>query len=80
LQQFPEGGFQKENALTREQTLKGMTIWAAYSNFEEKEKGSLEPGKWADFIVLSKDLMIVEENEIPKTKVEATFLGGVKVF
>ena len=80
LQQFPEGGFQKENALTREQTLKGMTIWAAYSNFEENEKGSLESGKWADFIILSKDLMTVEENEIPKTKVEATFIGGEKVF
>jgi len=81
LQQFPEGGFQKENALSREQTLKGMTIWAAYSNFEENEKGSLEPGKWADFIVLDKDLMTVEENKIPETKkVEATFLGGEKVF
>jgi predicted amidohydrolase YtcJ len=80
LQQFPEDGFQKENALSREQTLKGMTIWAAYSNFEENEKGSLEPGKWADFIILDKDLMVVEENEIPQTKVEATFLGGEKVF
>jgi predicted amidohydrolase YtcJ len=39
---YPEGGYQKENALTREETLKGMTIWAAYSNFEEKKKGALK--------------------------------------
>jgi len=45
LKNYPEGGFQMENALTREETLKGMTIWAAYSNFEENEKGSLEVGK-----------------------------------
>jgi predicted amidohydrolase YtcJ len=50
-----------ENALTREETLKGMTIWAAYSNFEEKRKGSLEVGKWADFVLFDKDIMKIEE-------------------
>ena len=49
---FPENGFQTEKALSREETLKGMTIWAAYSNFEENEKGSIEKGKYADFIIL----------------------------
>lgn len=76
LEQYPEGGFQKENALSREETLKGMTIWAAYSNFEENEKGSIEAGKFADFIVLDKDIMTVDQNEIPKIKVEKTFVGG----
>lgn len=76
LEQYPEGGFQKENGLTREETLKGMTIWAAYSNFEENEKGSIEAGKFADFIVLDKDIMTVNQNEIPNIKVEQTFVNG----
>ena len=45
----PKMGFQMENVLSREETLKGMTIWAAYANFEESEKGSIEVGKFADF-------------------------------
>lgn len=76
LEQYPEGGFQKENGLTREETLKGMTIWAAYSNFEDNEKGSIEAGKFADFIILEKDIMTVDQNEIPKIKVEQTFVNG----
>ena len=78
LEQFPEGGFQKENGLSREETLKGMTIWAAYSNFEENEKGSIETGKFADFIILDKDIMTVSQNEIPKIKVERTFVDGME--
>jgi len=77
---YPEGGFMKEEALSREETLKGMTIWAAYANFEENEKGSIEKGKFADFIMLDKDIMEVEENEIPSLKVLETYLGGEKVF
>ena len=80
LNQFPEGGFQPENALSRKETLMGMTIWAAYSNFEENEKGSIEVGKYADFIIIDKDIMTVNENEIPNIQVEATFLGGKKVY
>jgi len=76
LKQYPEGGFQMENALTREEALKGMTIWAAYSNFEEEEKGSIEAGKFADFIILNQDIMQVEVNLIPKTKVIQTYIGG----
>jgi predicted amidohydrolase YtcJ len=56
-----------ENALSRAETLRGMTLWAA-SNFEEKEKGSLEVGKWADFVMYEQDLMKVEENKIVKMK------------
>jgi predicted amidohydrolase YtcJ len=80
LKQYPEGGYQMENALTREETLKGMTIWAAYSNFEEQEKGSIEIGKFADFIIMDKDIMTVSENEIPNLEVHATYVGGEKVY
>jgi predicted amidohydrolase YtcJ len=76
LEQYPEGGFQIENALSREETLRGMTIWAAYSNFEEQEKGSIEVGKFADFIILDKDIMTVDAKEIPNIKVLMTFVGG----
>lgn len=78
--EFPEGGFQPENALSREETLKGMTIWAAYANFEEKEKGSIEPGKWADFVILDTDLMTCKERDVLNTKVMATFIGGEEVY
>lgn len=77
---YPENGFQMENALTREETLKGMTIWAAYSNFEELEKGSIEVGKFADFVILNQNIMKVDGKEIPKTKVISTFLNGEKVY
>jgi predicted amidohydrolase YtcJ len=78
LEQFPEDGYQKENGLSREETLKGMTIWAAYSNFEENEKGSIETGKFADFIILDKDIMTIDQKEIPNIKVEKTFVDGVQ--
>ncbi|MDF0706577.1 amidohydrolase [Flagellimonas okinawensis] len=78
VEQYPEGGFQMENALSREQTLKGMTIWAAYSNFEEGEKGSIEPGKFADFVILSDDIMTIPSEEIPNVSAEHVFLGGVQ--
>lgn len=77
--QYPAGGFQMENALSREETLKGMTIWAAYSNFEENEKGSIEVGKFADFIILDKNIMEIPENEILAATVEETYLAGKKV-
>lgn len=77
LEQYPEGGFQIENALTREEALKGMTIWAAHSNFEEDEKGSIETGKFADFIIVDQDFMEVDLIEVPKTRVLQTFVAGV---
>lgn len=80
LKGYPEGGFQMENGLSREQTLKGMTIWAAYANFEEAEKGSIEVGKFADFVILDKNIMEVEIEEVPNIKVVGTYLGGEKVY
>ncbi|WP_420828581.1 amidohydrolase [Maribacter huludaoensis] len=74
---YPEGGFQMEEALSREETLKGMTIWAAYSNFEEDEKGSIEPGKFADFVIYDKDMMTVPVAEIPTIRAEQTFVNGI---
>ena len=80
LKGLPENGFQKENALTREQAIRGMTIWAAKANFEEKEKGSLEPGKFADFVILDQDLMKVKGSELPKVKVLQTYINGENVY
>ncbi|MCY2687503.1 amidohydrolase [Salinimicrobium sp. TH3] len=77
---YPEGGYMPEQALTREEALRGMTIWAAYSNFEEDEKGSIEPGKFADFVILDRDIMKVSEEQIPDMKASATYLGGKKVY
>lgn len=79
LEKFPEGGFQIQDALSREEALKGMTIWAAYSNFEENEKGSLEAGKFADFVILSEDIMAMPLDDIPNLKAEQVFVGGNKV-
>lgn len=76
---FPENGFNIRDGLTREETLKGMTIWAAFSNFEDEEKGSIEAGKYADFIILDRDIMTVEINQVPETKVLSTFINGKKV-
>lgn len=80
LKGLPEGGFQPENALTRIEALRGITIWAAKANFEEKEKGSLEPGKYADFVLLDKDIMKAKGAELPKIKVIKTYINGVKVY
>ncbi|TWR28264.1 amidohydrolase [Mucilaginibacter achroorhodeus] len=76
----PDGGFQMENALDRQEALRGMTIWAAKANFEEKEKGSIEPGKFADFVILDQDIMKARGSELPKIKVLKTFVNGVKVY
>ncbi len=77
---FPDKGFQTENALTREEALRGMTIWAAKAGFLEKEVGSIEAGKKADFIILDKDLMKVDEKDILNTRVQSTYIGGKMVF
>ncbi len=77
---IPKEVIMKEQALSREEALRGMTIWAAYGNFEDDEKGSIETGKFADFVILDKDIMEIPEEEIPNMKANATYLGGKKVF
>ncbi len=80
LSGYPEGGFQVENALGREQALRAMTVWAAMAAFEEDEKGSLEPGKMADFIVTNRDLMRAGIRDIPDTRVLQTWIAGKRVY
>ncbi|MFT3748767.1 MAG: amidohydrolase [Agriterribacter sp.] len=77
---YPPTGFEISNALTREETLRGMTIWAAKGSFEEKEKGSIEKGKQADFIITDTDIMHCEPLSILKTKVMGTYINGEKVY
>lgn len=77
---YPKIGFQMSNSLTREATIRGMTIWAAKAAFEENEKGSLEAGKSADFILLDKNLMKCDANEILKTKVLSSYINGERVY
>ncbi len=80
LNQYPDNGFRSQEALTRTQALKGMTIWAAYANFEDIVKGSIEMGKFADFTVLEEDIMKIPQDSIPGVKALATFIDGVKVY
>jgi len=80
LQGKPSGGFQMDNALSRKQALQGMTIWAAKANFEETEKGSIEPGKFADFVILDQDIMTTNGTGLAKVKVLKTYVNGEKVY
>ena len=73
---WPPNGYQLQNALSRKEALKGMTIWAAKSNFEENEKGSIEKGKFADFIIVDEDIMSINEKDILRTKILATYVNG----
>ena len=77
---YPEGGFQMENALSREEALRGMTIWAAHANFEDKTRGSIEKGKFADFVILEKDIMKIPLPEIRQVKVVRTVIGGESLY
>lgn len=76
----PDGGFQMKSALTREEAMRGMTIWAAKAAFQEKVRGSLEPGKVADFVIMSTDLMNVDENSLLDAFVSMTFVNGKSVY
>ena len=77
---WPAGGFQKEQAFNREEAIRAMTIWAARSAFEEDEKGSLEPGKLADFIITGEDLLTIPEEDIPGILISKTYIGGELVY
>ena len=75
---FPADGFQSQNALSRREALMGMTLWAAKAGFLEKEIGSIEAGKDADFVILDTDLMEAEEEKVLLSRVLFTYSRGIK--
>ena len=77
---FPTAGFQMENAISREQALRGMTTWAAHAAFEEKRKGQIRPGMLADFVVLNIDLLTAPKEQLRGAQVLQTWIGGERVF
>ncbi|MDG1057753.1 MAG: amidohydrolase [Flavobacteriaceae bacterium] len=79
-EQLPEGGFQMGDALSRTEALKGMTLWAAYANFEEEIKGSIEVGKYADMVILKQDIMNLDIHKVPQVEVIATIVNGDMVY
>jgi len=76
----PEGGFQMENALSREEALRGMTQWAAYACFQESSRGTIEKDKLADLVVLEQDIMKVPDTALRSVKVFETLVNGKTVF
>jgi predicted amidohydrolase YtcJ len=76
----PEGGWYPAQRMSREEALRSMTIWAAWAGFQESVMGSLAPGKYADFIVLDRDILTAPESEILDARVLATYLGGREVY
>lgn len=77
---FPKGGYQMENAVDRRSALLAMTRWAAYANFEDNLRGSIAPGKQADFVVLDRDIMTVPNEQLRQAKVRQTWIGGERVY
>ena len=76
---YPEGGWRKSEGLTRTQALKSITCWPAKASFEENDKGTLEPGKWADFVISDTDLMTASPGEILNAGIESTWIAGEKM-
>jgi predicted amidohydrolase YtcJ len=76
----PAGGWHPSEKMTREEALRAFTIDAAYAAFEEGERGSLKVGKWADFVVIDRDVMVCPEREILGTRVLRTVVSGEEVF
>ena len=80
LDGHPPGGYEPAQRMTRAEALRSYTLDAAYGAFQEEEKGSIEPGKWADFTILSQDIMTVPDSLLLDTRVEMTVIGGDVVF
>lgn len=80
LEGMPPGGWHAEQRMTRTQALRSMTIDAAYAAFAERDRGSVEPGKAADFVVLDTDVMTCDPGEIPRARVLRTVIAGETVF
>lgn len=77
---LPKEGFQMDNALTREEALRGMTIWAAFGCFQEKKRGSIEKGKDADFVILAEDIMTASLDKLRSIKTNRTVVAGESVY
>ena len=77
---YPSGGFQFENAISREEALKGMTIWAAFSCFQENKRGSIEKGKDADFVILEEDIMSAPADRLRDIRTIRTVIAGETVY
>jgi predicted amidohydrolase YtcJ len=76
---WPAGGYHMENALARMDALRGMTIWNAIATFTDGDLGTLEEGKFADFVVLDRDLLRVDAESLGKARVLATYVNGERV-
>ena len=76
----PPGGFQPDQALSRERSLQSFTLDGAYAAFEENQKGSITAGKLADFVMLDRDIMTILPKEVIGAKVKMTVLGGEIVY
>lgn len=77
---WPPGGWHPEQTMTREEALKSMTIWPAFASFMEKDAGSLTAGKYADFVILDRDIMTVAADEVLGTSVVSTWIAGKAVY
>ena len=77
---WPPGGWHPEQAMTRDEALESMTIWPAYAAFQEQVMGSITPGKYADFVILDRDIMTVGADDVLGTSVVATYVGGKVVY
>lgn len=77
---YPKGGYQPENAVSRKEALLAMTRWAAYACFEDSLRGSIAPGKQADFVILDKDIMKAPNEQLRGVKVRQTWVGGERLY
>ena len=77
---WPLGGWYPAQRMTRDEALRSMTLWPAHAAFQERDLGSLSAGKYADFVVLDRDIMTVDERDVPNAVVLATYIGGKAVY